>query len=353
VDREPERESGRSYGPCRLTVELTNACNLHCGYCLREEEVLPQGLTSFLSVDLLAQVAREAREEMGIEQIMFTGGEPTLHPHFGKILSTVAGLGLKCSFVTNGWHFERVCPAVLQNRETVTHVSFSLDGITAESHDRWRGKGSFVHLVHAFSRCWANHFPFYIKAGIRRDTLPQLENLALFAARMGAAGLNFAHIMPTSQEGFEEWSLTLEERAEAEREIALLARIFRMHIGIDVGYYNIDAVAPCSVLSGVSANLNYKGQLTLCCNLSGFRGGTGQEDIIADLNYEAWAPARTRLKQQAAMQAEKRLGEIKALQAAGRKVGLSVGSPCLFCLNSFGKTPWNSVSTAKPQAGNC
>jgi hypothetical protein len=36
------------------------------------------------------------------------GWRPTLHRQFGDILVTVAELSLACSFVTNGWHFERV-----------------------------------------------------------------------------------------------------------------------------------------------------------------------------------------------------------------------------------------------------
>jgi len=282
---------------------------------------------------------------MGIEQIMFTGGEPTLHPDFGKLLAAVAALDLKCSFVTNGWHFERVWPLLIEHRITVTHVSFSLDGATRETHDHWRGEGSFERVVRAFSRCWVNHLPFNAKVGIRRDTVPQLEAIALFAARLGAAGLSFAHIMPTSVEVADASALTLEERADAEREIALLARIFKMRIGIDVGYYNTDPAPPCSALSGVSGNINYRGQLSLCCNLSGFRGGKSDGDIVADLNHENFSAALPRLQQVAAAQSENRIRALTALAAAGVKADLTTGSPCLFCLNTLGKTPWSSLTS--------
>ena len=340
----PNKTSPADHGPRRLTVELTNICNLHCSYCLRDEDALYHDPANFLPVELLERIARDARDSMSVTQLMFTGGEPTLHPHFGKILAAVAGLGLTCSFVTNGWHFERVWPLLAQHRATTTHVSFSLDGPTRETHDRWRGAGSFDRVVRAFSRCWANNFPFNVKVGIRRDTVPQLEAIALFAARMGAAGLSFAHIMPTSIDVADASALTLEERAEAEREIALLARIFKMRIGIDVGYYNTELASPCSALSGVSANINYRGQLSLCCNLSGFRGGKGESDVIADLNHEAFSAALPRLQRIAAMQSEKRLKVLHEIESEGGKADLATGSPCLFCLNTLGKTPWSSLS---------
>jgi MoaA/NifB/PqqE/SkfB family radical SAM enzyme len=340
----PQKTAILDYGPRRLTVELTNICNLHCSYCLRDEDALYHSPADFLSVELFARIARDARDSMAIEQVMFTGGEPTLHPDFGKLLAAVEALDLKCSFVTNGWHFERVWPLLIQHREAVTHVSFSLDGATREVHDRWRGEGSFQRVVRAFSRCWANQFPFNVKVGIRRDTVPQLEAIAVFAARMGAAGLSFAHIMPTSIEVADVSALTLAERADAEREIALLARIFKMRIGIDVGYYNTDLVAPCSALSGVSGNINYRGHLSLCCNLSGFRGGNGDEDLIANLNHEDFSAALPRLQQIAAAQSENRIRALTALAAAAEKPDLTTGSPCLFCLNTLGKTPWSSSS---------
>ena len=224
----------RDYGPPRLIVELTNICNLHCAYCLRDEDALYHTPANFIPVELLRRIIREARESIGASQVMFTGGETTLHPRFGEILGAVGEEGLKCSFVTNGWHFERVWPALRANREALSHVAFSLDGAARESHDRWRGEGSFVRLVRAFARCQAGALPFVVKVGIRKDTLPQLEQIALFAARMGATALNFGHILPTSGAMDEELALTLEERELAEQEIAVLARVFKMRISIEV-----------------------------------------------------------------------------------------------------------------------
>jgi MoaA/NifB/PqqE/SkfB family radical SAM enzyme len=328
------------YGPPRLTVELTNTCNLHCSYCLRDEDALHHDPATFLPVALFARVAGDAKAAMGIEHVMFTGGEPTLHRQFGDILAAVGELGLTCSFVTNGWHFERVWPLLAAHRQTVTHVSFSLDGTTRETHDRWRGKGSFERVVRACARCWAAEFPFNMKVGIRRDTVPDLERFALFAARLGAAGLSFAHLMATSDADAGALGLTLDERTHAEREIAILARVFKMPIGIDVGYVNTAPAAPCSPLAGVSANINYRGQLSLCCNLSGFRGADGEVDIVGDLTREPFGDALARLRRLASDQAGRRLAALAALAAGGGQVDLTTGSPCLFCLSTLQKTPW-------------
>ncbi|PYS85502.1 MAG: hypothetical protein DMF67_00695 [Acidobacteria bacterium] len=335
-------ERTRDYGPPRLIVELTNVCNLRCVYCLRDEDALYHSPANFFPVELLARLIREARAAAGVKSVMFTGGETTLHPRFGDVLGAVGAEGLRCSFVTNGWHFERVWPAIRDKRETVSHVAFSLDGATREAHDRWRGEGSFVRLVRAFARCRAAGLPFVFKACIRRDTIPQLEQLALFAARMGANAFSFAHLLPTSGAFEDGQALGKAERTAAEQEVATLARILKMRVSIDVGYFDADPAAPCSALAGVSCNVDYKGRLSLCCNLSGYRGAAGDEDVVADLNAEPFAAAYARLRRIADEQLARRAAALASLAARGEEPGLSVGSPCLFCLHSFSKVPWRS-----------
>jgi MoaA/NifB/PqqE/SkfB family radical SAM enzyme len=337
----------RSYGSQRASIELTNICNLHCDYCLRDEDALYHTPARYFPVPLLKEIARQGRESVGLSHISFTGGEPALHPQFAEAIAAVASEGLTTSFVTNGWHFERVWPVIAAHRETVTHVAFSLDGATREAHDKWRGQGSFVRLIQAFSRCRHYEFPFEIKLVVRKDTLPHLEEIAIFAARMGAAGLSFGHLLPTSDDFDHELSLTEHERTMAEQEIALLARMFKMPIRLDVGYYNIDASRPpCSPLAGVSCHIDYRGYLTLCCNLSGFRGAAGEADVAADLNTEDFTVAYPRLRRVADQQLERWRATLAEYEARDERPDLSVGSPCLFCLQTLGKTPWREVDTS-------
>ena len=330
------------YGPQRLSVELANICNLHCGYCFRSEDNLYSRHAEFFPLELLRRVIDEARAAAHITRVNFTGGEPTLHPQFAEVLETVAAADLQASFVTNGWHFERTWPALAANRQGVSHVAFSLDGIDRETHDRWRGNGSFDRLVRAFSRCYVAQLPFAIKVVIRRDLVHQLEQIAIFAARMGAAALNFVHVMPTSSDFENRFALNRNEQRAAEEEIAILARIFKMNIGIDVGYYNLDVErAPCAPLAGRSMNVDYRGRLSLCCNLSGFRGAAAEPDVVADLNVESFASALAKLRDLAAAQLQKRQAALTELRGRGITPDLYAGSPCLFCLQTYGKIPWH------------
>lgn len=336
-----ETSFGGDYGPRRLSVELANICNLHCSYCFRADENLYSSHAEFFPLELLRRVLAEARAAADITRINFTGGEPTLHPQFSETIKTIGEAGMTVSFVTNGWHFDRVWPALQKHRAAVSHVAFSLDGVTRGDHDRWRGKGSFDRLVRAFSRCYMSQLPFGMKIVIRRDLVDQLEKIAIFAARMGAASLHFVHVMPTSSAVADDSALTLEEQRIAEQEIAILARIFKMSIGIDVGYYNVDDTRPpCAPLAGTSMNIDYRGRLSLCCNLSGFRGAAEESDVVADLNVESFASAYAKLTALAAAQLQRRKDALASLRAQSLTPDVYTGSPCLFCLQSFGKIPW-------------
>jgi sulfatase maturation enzyme AslB (radical SAM superfamily) len=331
-------ETFDDYGPRRLSVELANICNLHCSYCFRSDDNLYSSHAEFFPLDLLRRVISEAHAAANVTRINFTGGEPTLHPQFAETLRTIGDAGLTASFVTNGWHFERIWPALQVNRAAISHVAFSLDGVTRQDHDRWRGNGSFDRLVRAFTRCYMSQLPFGIKIVIRRDLVDQLEQIAIFAARMGAASLNFVHVMPTSSAVADDVALSLDEQRAAEEEIALLARIFKMNIGIDVGYYNVDETRPpCAPLAAVSMNIDYRGRLSLCCNLSGFRGADEEQDVVADLNVESFAYAYEKFQALAAAQLQRRKDALVTLNAPD----VYIGSPCMFCLQSFGKIPWH------------
>jgi sulfatase maturation enzyme AslB (radical SAM superfamily) len=326
----------------RIVIELTNVCNLHCSYCLRDDEALYQTRARFFPIDLLRRILREARETAGVSRVSFTGGEPTLHPRFGEILETVGAEGMRAGFVTNGWHFDRVWPVLDAHRSAVQVVSLSVDGATRETHDRWRGEGSFDRVIRAFTRCRMGDIPFGVKTVIRRDTVPQFQEIVLLAARLGAQAVNFSHVLPTSSEVEAGTAMSLEERAHAEQEIALLNQIFKIPIAVDVGYVNVDPAPPCAPLQGASFSVDYQGRLTLCCNMSGFRGASQESDVVADLNEESFATAYLRVRRLSVEQVQRRAAALAAMATRGKEVDLYTGSPCLFCLQTFGKIPWHS-----------
>lgn len=331
----------------QISFELTNICNLRCSYCVRDDESLYRTPAHFFPTELLRRVLREAAAAHPVKVVSFTGGEATLHPKFAEVVEAVADAGLRFTLVTNGWHFERVRPHLLARKAAVGQVAFSLDGATAAEHDRWRGDGSFSRVRRGAEACLADGLPFGFKVVLRRDVVARLEAVAMTAARLGARSLQFSHFLSTSSAAEGESALSLEERREAEREVAALGRVLRMQVGLSTGYYNTDPAPPCIILRGESCHVDFRGRLTLCCNLSDYRGAGEEGDVLADLNREPFPRAFERLRGVAAGQLERRSAALAEFAARGQEPDLETGSPCLFCIKCFGKTPWRQAPDAR------
>jgi hypothetical protein len=67
-------------------------------------------------------------------------------------------------------------------------------------------------------------------------------------------------------------------------------------------------------------------------------------DVVADLNVESFAAAFAKFQALAAAQLQKRKDALAALRAQGVEPDLYTGSPCLFCLQSYGKVPWHQAA---------
>ncbi|MCS6858154.1 MAG: radical SAM protein, partial [Sandaracinaceae bacterium] len=62
--------------PQRLTLHLTDRCNLNCRHCLRDPGAQPKDLPLSLIERLLDEIKCYSKEAV----VVLTGGEPFLHP---------------------------------------------------------------------------------------------------------------------------------------------------------------------------------------------------------------------------------------------------------------------------------
>lgn len=138
---EMERRSTflRSY-PRRIVLELTNACNLRCIMCGRDDAKFR--LTSF-NVDWLDRL-KEAYDHAE-EVTLFGWGEPTIHPGFEHMLSYFNNYPLRKYFVTNGMKLDRLKQAIFDYHVDI--IAVSLDGAMAATNDSIRIGSSHDRIV--------------------------------------------------------------------------------------------------------------------------------------------------------------------------------------------------------------
>jgi sulfatase maturation enzyme AslB (radical SAM superfamily) len=248
-----------------LIIELTNACNRNCLHCLRNKADPPE----FLPLTIARKVLPQARA-LDFRNICLTGGEVVLYPDLEDFLSLVVDHGFGFTLVTNGHRFRELLLPLLtapENREKLKGVCFSLDGSKPETHDALRGPGSFREVIEAVGLCQLKGIPFSFKSVITNFNKEELTELALLGATLGAQDLGFIHPYPTPRFLMEE---AIPSPAELSRTIRWindsLAKSLKPRINIE-GWAPWTTLTKCTTLFR-TVNLDFQGNLILCCNLS-------------------------------------------------------------------------------------
>lgn len=155
--------------------EITDGCNLRCPYCYASsEKCLPGELTTAQSLDLVTQVA-----ELGAKQLVITGGEPMLRKDLFQIAEHANASGLQTSIITNATMI-RTPEQAKRFAELFNAVTISVDGGTAEAHDRTRGKGSFAKTHRAMRLLNDAGVAPQINHIVTSDNVDELESFATF-----------------------------------------------------------------------------------------------------------------------------------------------------------------------------
>jgi MoaA/NifB/PqqE/SkfB family radical SAM enzyme len=322
-------EKGRHMGLKRLVVELTTLCNLDCVYCLKKLG------TSHFDLDLLARILQEART-WGANKVTYTGGEASLYPRLDEALRLTEDLGYRYGIVTNGWHFARIVPSLNNTRQALSHIFFSLDSATQTLHDAVRSAGSFQKVMTAVELCRLHRFPFSFLVVVNRKNFHEMEELSMLATQVGANGILFGHVFPTSELLEQQLSLTNEERRAAEAEAKKLNSSLPIRVAFSASASNNTPGACCEPFAGRTASIDCYGRLSLCCQLADYRGAAKESDIVADLNKTDFSSAFMQFLARAAVQRNRRD------QALASGVG-QAEYPCHFCISSMGKTDWRTT----------
>jgi MoaA/NifB/PqqE/SkfB family radical SAM enzyme len=183
--------------------------------------------------------------------------------------------------------------------------------------------------------------PFTLNMVLTAHNRPEVHDMVVLATRLGAAGVRFGWLMPTPDTARHRLDLTPLERRAAEAEIRRLQREAPVAVGLGPGYFSAAPFFPCAPLELVEYNLDYRGNLTLCCQLSGYAGGTPGTDVVGNLREMGLAEAVGRFRERVA----RYLADKRARVQSGAFGDLD-HFPCWYCVKYLGKVAW---LTALPQ----
>ena len=212
--------SRTAFYPPHMTIELTEGCNLRCEYCYRESDATK--LSHMPTEELLGLI--EKLWAAGLRTVELTGGEPTVHRDFRKILAFCTEKFQMVGVLTNGTRLDDALARQFADMGDKLMYSVSLDASTPELHDARRGvKGAWVRTTYNISRLAELGVAIRVSMVVDERNFNDIENTLLLAKSLGARVFSYSPLLPLGRgkDVFSTtWSMNGEEVFRKERELA-------------------------------------------------------------------------------------------------------------------------------------
>ncbi len=183
--------------PFTLAWEVTRACALSCLHCRAEAQPRPdpRELTTAEAMGVIDQI-----RELGDPILVITGGDPLMRRDVYELLANAVEKGLRTSLTPSATALVTPKNLARVRQAGVRRVAISLDGPTAEVHDRFRGfSGSFRRTLEVMRDVRESGLALQINTTVSRYNLAVLEQMPEMVAKAGAVQWSVFFLVPTGR----------------------------------------------------------------------------------------------------------------------------------------------------------
>lgn len=172
-------EYGKYY-PIEITIEMTNVCNFNCKFCYKEAGFYGK----YISDDTINEVNNIINGK--VNNILLTGGEPTLHPHFREYIKLFSQYASVC-MISNGSELYRYDEDTI---ELLDMIQFSLYGCSDIEYEKATGiSNGFTRLCKSVEMVKKRNIPFKIAVTLSKATIDNIEKFIQTAVSFGARSI--------------------------------------------------------------------------------------------------------------------------------------------------------------------
>lgn len=184
--------------PTAIQVNITGKCPCRCWHCEKADEAGG----SHIPVSSLEKY--QAMAHRWNCPILYSGGEPLVHPQWRQVLQSGTGLGVVQKLITSGVTFNKLQAEDLELLQgSLGELLISLDSADGPTHDRLRGiPGLFGQIIDYLEgaprpdRVWIIHVPFPDWNGTR-EVLDLASSLKVgLIVQPYIYSSNFPHLAP-------------------------------------------------------------------------------------------------------------------------------------------------------------
>jgi MoaA/NifB/PqqE/SkfB family radical SAM enzyme len=184
----------------RVDIKIGFNCNNNCVFCVQGKK---RERLKFKTKDEVEKSLKESYRQ-GKDEVVFTGGEPSLHPDFLDFIALAKKIGFKeIQIQTNGRMFAYYDFCLKTVKAGATQFSPALHGSTAKIHDELtKAPGSFEQTVQAIKNFKKLNQYILTNTVITGLNYKDLPNIAGLLVDLGVDQFQFAfvHILGTAAE---------------------------------------------------------------------------------------------------------------------------------------------------------
>lgn len=164
--------------PFIVIREVTRACALACLHC-RADAISHRNPFELSTADAKALIDEVRGFGDPPPLFVLTGGDPMRRPDLAELVAYASRAGLTVALTPSGTAAVTRKRLIELKEAGVRRIAVSLDGVDADTHDRFRGvRGSFDWTMKIIDAVTDLGIPLQINSTVARITLPQLEAMA-------------------------------------------------------------------------------------------------------------------------------------------------------------------------------
>jgi len=213
------RTVGFKQGERNIFFHLLTACNLSCRHCYINPEQHGSDTVSKKTLEKWLELFQNPEKP---SNVIFLGGEPTMHPDLDHGIRFAKKLGYSSVTVdTNGFLFHDLLDKVKPS--DLDFLSFSLDGPNPGVNDALRGDGVFDTCTKNLQSAVARGFNVSLIYTVSRQNIDHLHKMVPLLVKWGVRRF-FIQVIgirgKTAENGADKWQLTPEEWLERIPQVA-------------------------------------------------------------------------------------------------------------------------------------
>jgi len=181
-----------------LFWETTIKCNLTCAHCRRieDDQAVVTDLSTEQGMDLIDQLAEVAKKQPMMPVLVFSGGEPLCREDLFDLVAHARKAGLTLALASNGTMIDSSVAEKIK-ASGIARVSISLDGATAEVHNKLRQlEGSFEGAIEGIGHLREKDVPFQVNITLTKHNAHQLQEVYDLVKSLGAVALHIFMLVP-------------------------------------------------------------------------------------------------------------------------------------------------------------